>query len=380
MVPSFLFSAGFCLMLFLPLVDNIFNLSTKEMPFENRRLARMPEFNISDLDKVIPAFDDWFNDNFHFRNDLILLHSNFKLNILGISPFPKFVVQGKNGWLFDGGKYLDDYRCIDSYSFDELEKFRKGLEYRDNWLKERGIKFYFVIVPNKSNIYSEYLPGFVYRLGSKTKIDQLSDHLEKYSAFRLIDLRETLLTDKSTIISYKKTDPHWNDYGAFLGAKMIVDCIRLNYPAIPPLLIEDYSIDSVIKKGDVLAGMINMNDKYLETDINLTSKEPGRSKYGVKKNYPVPEDFPYKGEYEIQRYLPESKLPKALIIRDSFSNALKKYLDEQFGQTVYIWDNWVYGLNKPIVEEEKPDILMIICIERNHEKLLENMQEQEYNW
>lgn len=352
-------------------------ISSKENYSENRKLAEQPQLDINDLDHYTGAYDAYFSDNFNFRNDLIKLHSNFKFNLLGISPFPKKVAQGKEGWLFDAGSYMDYYRCTDVFSKDQLEQFQNLLEYRKQWLEEKGIKYFFVIVPIKANVYPEYLPGFVYKLRSQTKLDQLIEQLSENSNFQILDLKPKLIDRKGDYFLYHKTDTHWNDLGAFFGATAIIDTLKHSFPGITSNNIGDFEIDTITLKGKVLAGMLNMNDVILETEVKLNPKFKKKAHGGKPHSYPIPESFPYKPEFQLIQETNNDSLPKVLIIRDSFTNAMKKYLSESFSRTVFIWDNWEYGLNKHIVETEKPDIMITIVVEKSLHNVLENASEEE---
>lgn len=59
---------------------------------------------------------------------------------------------------------------------------------------------------------------------------------------------------------------------------------------------------------------------------------------------------------------PSTNNLKVLIFRDSFTSGILPYLKESFGEILFIWD---YKLNKELIEQEKPDILIHIIVERN---------------
>lgn len=361
----------------MPLLDNFLGISSTGNDSENRKLAEKPQMDINNLDQFTVRYDTYFSDHFNFRNDLIQLHSNFKYNVLGVSAFPKKVAQGKEGWLFDAGSYMDYYRCKEVFSDKQLEEYQNLLEYRKHWLGTRGIKYYFVVVPIKANVYPEYLPGFVYKLRSGSKLDQLVIYLNENSDFKILDLRPKLERRKEEGQLYHKTDTHWNDLGAFYGASSIIDSLQVKFPELKSYSLENYKIDTIITKGKVLAGMLNMNDKILETNVKLKATFQKKA-YGSKGNsYPIPEAFPYKPEFQSVQKTNNASLPTALIFRDSFTNAMKKYLNESFQKTIIIWDNWEYGLNKHIVETEKPDIVITIIIEKSLHNVLENASEEE---
>jgi hypothetical protein len=95
-----------------------------------------------------------------------------------------------------------------------------------------------------------------------------------------------------------------------------------------------------------------------------------------KKGYPVIVDFPYKNEYELQKGIPHSSLPKLLIFSDSFSKYMFPFIAERFSKTTKIFDCWLYHRNESIIENEKPDIVILIMWEPSLRHLLWNMDEK----
>ena len=375
-IKSSVLSFAFLLVIYMPFFDNALNLSIPNLAAENRKLAEKPEVDITRLDYFPQEYDAYFNDHFHYRNDLILLNSSYKFNILGIFPFEK-VAEGKEGWLFNAYQYLKDYRSKELFSKEDLKKMATALEYRQKWLNARGIKFYMAVVPNKASIYEEYIPGFVYRVHGTSKYDQLKDYLEENSTFNLIDVKDVIYKNKKDPLLYYKTDPHWNNLGAFMAYEEISTTIKKDFPGIQPLTLNNFWIEYDTIEGQVLARMLNMVSEYPDIDVVIHPCFKRKAIRGIKKDYPIPEEFYYKNEYEIVWHIPDSKQPKAMIIRDSFTNAMISRLAETFGYSLFIWDSWKYQLNKAIVENEKPDILLIVIIEKNLPMFFENIEDFE---
>ncbi|MCD4682388.1 MAG: hypothetical protein K8R86_03810 [Bacteroidales bacterium] len=374
-IKSLVLSIAFLLVIYMPFFDHVLHLSTPNLPSENRRLTEKPKVDITSLDYFPKEYDAYFNDHFNYRNDLILLNTSYKFNMLGISPFEK-VAEGKDGWLFHY-EYLEDYRGKNLFSKEDLKKIAKALEYRQKWLNDRGIKFYMAVAPNKASIYEEYVPDYVFRIHGTSKYDQIMDYLEENSTFNLIDLKDVILENKKDQLLYFKTDPHWNILGAFNAYEEIMKAIKRDFPDIDPLTLNDFSLEYDTTEGKGLARMLNMVSEYSDIDIKFEPKFKRKATVGKKKDYPIPEEFYYKSEYELVWHVPDSRQPKAMIIRDSFTNALILRFAETFGHTLYLWDVWKYQLNKEIVENEKPDILLILIIEKNLPMFFENIEDFE---
>jgi len=186
-----------------------------------------------------------------------------------------------------------------------------------------------------------------------------------------------LRQNKNDYLIYYKTDSHWNNLGAFYAYTEIMKSVGEDFPEIQPLKLNDYILEIDTVPGLVLAGMINKNDVYTDLELTLHPQFTPKAKYGVRKNYPIPEEFYYKDQYEMVRGIPGSKMPRAMIVRDSFTNYLIGHFAETFGNTLFIWDNWQYQLNKNIIENDKPDIFLILLVERHLNNLLENIEDFE---
>ncbi|HEX2901548.1 MAG TPA: hypothetical protein VHS96_17685, partial [Bacteroidia bacterium] len=84
-----------------------------------------------------------------------------------------------------------------------------------------------------------------------------------------------------------------------------------------------------------------------------------------KVPYPPIADFPYDWDYESVREIEGRDSPKLLLITDSFGHNIFPYLAEQFGRSVKIFDGWQYKLNREIVLQERPDVVILMPMEAN---------------
>ncbi len=92
---------------------------------ENRILAARPELKpvtFSALWKYMQDYQNYFSDNFGFRNVLIRINSYVNLKIFGVSPTPlPDIVAGREGWLFynvpNDGSSLEDYYGLAGFTY-----------------------------------------------------------------------------------------------------------------------------------------------------------------------------------------------------------------------------------------------------------------------
>jgi len=358
-----LFALFICIIT-LPLLEYGLNVSNEYENTENRNKATLPKFTISNIDSFPNRFDEYFSDNHNFRGDLLMLNSLFKINVLNISPV-KDIVEGKNGWYYRT-KYIEPYINERLFNNIELDSFNAIFTYRASWLADKGIKNYFIIVPNKSQIYPEFLPDR-YSKSRLTKTDQFIKSTKKIPNFEVFYLKDALLSEKekSSYNLYYKTDQHWNEYGAVVGLIAIINKIKLDFPELQSIQLSDFNIDTISVEGKGMAKALLQNKSIKELEIKMINKIPKELQYHDTTMYPIPAKFPYKFIHQQFYSTNEKNLPKVLIIRDSFSSILKKQFSRSFSWSTFFWDSWCYELNKSVVENEKPDIFITIIIESN---------------
>ncbi|MBK6283027.1 MAG: hypothetical protein IPF54_10535 [Draconibacterium sp.] len=108
--------------------------------------------------------------------------------------------------------------------------------------------------------------------------------------------------------------------------------------------------------------MMGNAEEYAETRI----------KYKMCENDAIPfERFKHiaPGKCSVYRRIPKSfksyneNLPNAVIIRDSFGDALMPYLQNSFHYSTFIWDGWNYSFNLEVIQKEKPDVVIYMILE-----------------
>ena len=190
-----LFMLGIC----LPGLDRLMHLDPTPPPNEKRAKAKRPVFDLSaNRLRAYPVkYQRYFDDHFGWRNWLIRTNAVLSAQVLGISPIPRRVTVGKEGWLFLNGHSGAHFRGVDPFTTEELEEWRVLLEGRRDWLAARGVDFVFVIAPDKTSVYPEKLPTEMKR--GIQRVDQLLEYLSEASGLRVIDLRPVLIEARDIV-------------------------------------------------------------------------------------------------------------------------------------------------------------------------------------
>ena len=347
----------------LPLLGLLFSLDRGFVLDEKRELTPRPRLkaHMKVLAAFPPRFEAYFNDQFGFRKRLIYWLNVTKVVALGVSPHPK-VIFGSDGWLYYGDKDIPYYRAAVPMTRAQLEAWQKRFEQRQSWLADRGIPYLVVITPLKSSIYPEYMARAYNRIGKTSRLDQLMAHMKAYSGLKVIDLRAAILDEKSRNQVFYRTDTHWNNRGSYVGYTQIMKALSRWFPqfeAIPISAFEESSTSLFPElRGETCRSLLGMPYNFWDDYVDL---KPTRSGLSHEVTPPPPTSkLSIRGEDILYEH-PDSRLPRAIMFRDSYAGWLIPLLSEHFSHILYTWQ---YTFDKEIVERENPDVVIQELVER----------------
>ncbi len=353
------------LLLLAPLVGLVFpDVNPKTDLVENRKLADFPEFDLHRIADYPEEFESYFDDHFGFRNYLIKLNGKYKRKVFGIKEKKAKVLSGKDEWLFfTGNDSVEDYRGLNSFTPEHLRRWAEILTKKQEYLKSVGVDYLFVVAPNKSSIYPEYLPDWMTKVSPQTPLDQLMSYLKDRTDLNILDLRDALLSNKgSDVLLYHPTDTHWNSMGAFIGYREIIAHLGSSF-AGHALSDQEINLSFISSHGGDLAMMLGAQREVSEiVPLVVPNHINARKKFDL----PGP-------PRDVSMQLEGSNLPRLLVFRDSFSEALIPFLSESFSFSRYVWTEWSEETPiKRLLEESKPDVVIEEWVERfvNEERLL----------
>lgn len=265
-------------------------------------------------------------------------------------PQPK-AIQGKDDWLFldnDSNRVIQQITGDLIFSDRRLQQWQFVLETRYLWLREKGIPYFFLIAPNKECVYPEYLPEGVH-LSSARCINQLSQHLQAHSFFKIIYPLPELAAAKAGMLVYRKQDTHWNAFGAFTAYQSLtLEIAKLRQIFIlQPEVLRFFECQ---KAGD-LGTKLGIRQ---ETTIDVEFLQ-GKIATCVFNN-----QVRNQGNLMIFEH-PDRTLPKAVFFRDSFASDLLPFLAESFSKLVVAWQP---NLDYILIQQEQPDLVISQQIER----------------
>ncbi len=352
------------ILLLLPLVLpqglDLLGFADDPQAVEKRRKDPWPPLSLAAMDfkayaKTLTAT---YADTFPFRDQIIRTANLLKMALFHQSPM-KSVILGRDGWLFFNDEMdMEDWLNLTDYSQEELDNAVAIFTARGQWLARQGSSMLVVIAPNKSTVYGEFLPRSYYKLGPSPRLDQLAAAFTR-AGIPFLDLRPALESAKAQRRAYWKTDTHWNDWGALMGCSAMVDTLRARFPAMTPLDPKDYEVREFTSTGGDLSAQMLLENRLTEQFIQMAPRFTPKAKDGPQPDYPNPATRP--GRQLVVKETGDTRLPKAVFFRDSFSSAAIPFLAEHFRRSVYVWDHRFYPY---IVQAEKPDVVVFEAVER----------------
>ncbi len=294
-------------------------------------------------------FEKWLQDHIIFREQAI----NFYQYIFQHDT--EQVLFGKNGFLFYKlENSINNYKRDIILTDQDIEKKLSSIINFANELKNENIKFYFLIGPDKHNIYNEYFSNKIHRVNNPSVFDQILDYVQKNnlsSLLNIIDPRADLIKAKTDHPElYYKTDTHWNSIGAFVSHKKLMMTIQRDFPALKRILnFDDYHIE----KSEFIGDMANM--------LSRSDLKSNYYKFLPKFRNSVVLNFP--DEKTLISINNDPLLNKnVMIYRDSFFTVLQQFVSPYFNKTISIHGDIHQRLESII--KEKPDLVIYEIVER----------------
>ena len=283
-------------------------------------------------------------------------------------------IVGRNGWLFLG----DDYDHILSMHRGQgiTSNRAKAQELSDNLQAWQGYfrdqtasNFYFVVCPEKSTVYSQYLPRWM--SGSNSRYATLTDELTGLShlAYAKQPIQDSNANPKNPL-TYYKTDTHWNQFGGYLGYSDLMKSLKQEDPRLKSVELTSRDFTQHSTQGGDLARFLS-SEKILK-DIDYSPRLPEQGKV-IESEY-LSGKVVYEGEPKMDGAPDEWLLVKnphalnksrVLVLRDSFDTVVSLYMTRTFSQTLQKHYSRVTKVElKKIVSQFQPDLVIVLMVER----------------
>lgn len=321
--------------------------SAQEILQERRTPAPTPSIPHSwdDLAALPKEADDYLQDRFGLRKQMIRLYSNLTKRLLAEGDHQ--VLVGRHGRMFlllndmvrqSAGLIRRDARIAESADF--LVAMRDAL-------RQRGIGFLVASPPNASTIYQDDLPRWAQSEGRTTEYDvYIADLVAR--GIKVVDLRPTMWAVRTKAPAYFLHDTHWTARAAIASFNALAEAEGRREWRIDV----DASLTPVTQRqGGDLARMIGVTDDVAEPSQELAF--PPVSKVEIK-GQPIPS------------YLATGDKPGETIMieGDSFTiGYFAPMLLNHVGRVVWQHHNWC-GFDWKLIDRFRPDEVWWMPTER----------------
>jgi len=269
--------------------------------------------------------------------------------------------RGKADWLFLGNSYdrtVDKLELVIVPDGNMIQETNQNIINVAKKAAEFNIKVALLVGPDKSSVYSDYLPDDI--VPSKTRyINFFLDQLKQTPNLTVYDPTEDLIALKKTEgILYWMTDTHWNNKGAFLAYQGFSKLLGIPSPNV------DFT--NRYPRGGDLIGISKLNSFPLHQEDNweivwkdklsLTEQEiPNEKKSTMGSATLVTNKNPLSDKY-------------VWVVGDSFTGGLKPFINATFKEVRYVghWSDKLKDLPLDLMKvERKPDLIIVVRVERS---------------
>lgn len=347
----------FCLVFILMLLTPFLFTNFKHDQISEINNSYLPELQWTESTPVgdrINDLENYLNMRIGFREQFLDLFQILNDRLFGIMEHPLYMY-GKNEYVyFKNWGYIVDYQHLnlDQEYADELAR---SVQTFKDLITERGASFYYLIIPDKKTVYSEYMPKGMNQLGTVSKADQVMQSLRETDVNYLF-LRDDLIEAKqhAQIFNVKYDAGHWNDIGAFYGISALYRRIRTDYPEIPMLTAEAYEIGT--RHVDTLPVSHFAIDEELPVYKLKTSTAISDSDW-MEEEFSFPASTPYWTRFVNPE---KADLPKLLVFHDSYFFGRELFFTENFSEVTFIHRENLTGtaILKEYLDVLDPDIVV----------------------
>ena len=345
----------FCLVIFGMSGLHILSEDKSFSESENRVLATFPKLTVSSVadGSFMKDFETYLTDQFPFR-DGVISAKTFVDRVFGKNE-ENGVYIGKDGFLFDSQT---------AYEADRVKKLSKAVrKFSDS---HSDLKTAFLLAPNSTYVYSDYLPKYLELPLQNKQINSLrkktaSDNILWLSAASLLKKN----ADKTQL--YYKTDHHWTTRGAYLLFKEI--CVQWDLESSKKEIDKKYDFFEVSTtfEGTLAStsGVHGTTDKieicvpkdsegtyvaYFESSGEKTASLFFADKLETKNQYEV---F-LGGNYDKVIISTVASTNKSLLlIKDSYANCMIPMLTPYFSKIVVIDPRYLTDSLDSIIKENE---------------------------
>jgi hypothetical protein len=279
-----------------------------------------------------------------------------------------------DGWAFlinDTSDFLHWQFGVKRWSETERDAANAVLCARVEQIGERRAAYFFFLVPEKSAVYAEYLPGLLGVAPTFEGRPSLALHhgLDNNALYLLDPVAES----RRICIPYFRGDTHPNWSGSWIIYRAIHAALSESLDLGAPLGLESL----LLKVGNYMGDLFSQLPEVVRADLPALFRlgSPGETcevgfvfgiRNEVRKAQPAEVSSVYQAISAPRKALVwnnvDSNLPRCVIFRDSTAQFCLDLLAQHFSRVVAIWRGG--HVIEEAIERERPDIVPQIQAER----------------
>lgn len=302
---------------------------------ENRALAEPVSLD-EGLNAFMTGLNDSMNDRIGFRDPIMQFYNDLYYKKLQGNHGQ--VIVGQDGWLFFKDS-IPEYTGT-NYNEETMAYQVSIVKALDEWCRQRDIQLIFAIYPSKTAVYDNYMPDYLQK-AQYHRIDRVVEMLEQ-EGILVTYPKDALVAHREEQELYRRSDTHWNAYGARYALDDMLEKLGLPSYDIPT---EQYLLQS----GDLQTMLGAGWSGHHSIAANVTLKEGSSFETLEGNNF----------------YIHSQDTKKFVCYRDSFHLCLTDYYTYYFHGPVI----WEFTLDFDYIEQEDPDYLLIGFVDRNFDFL-----------
>jgi alginate O-acetyltransferase complex protein AlgJ len=297
------------------------------------------------------ALDRFLGDNFGFRTQLVRGYGALRYAIL--VPADLRVIIGRDKWLFLNGDGTIEQATGQLQRAAAIEKFADRAAKLQDRLGAQHTRLLIAIPPNSSTINRSRLPGWAATNPAVTEYDLMMRALDARGV-AAVDLRPPLMAANSIHPTYRRTDTHWNKFGALIAYDAVVEALREpDWTIDPDRVLRGFEAAPGGDLARLLAVSTGVSDEDARIDLSSYGPRPFRVAQIDTQN-------------ESGGDLIETGRggPTVVVIGDSFTRG---FWNDYFGLHAgkYVWiHHEECGFFVGVVEAYHPDIVILAPVER----------------
>jgi len=300
----------------------------KSSDIDNKTLTEWPGFKMET--ETIETIEQYVDDRIGFRSDAIYAYTTASDKLFHVMVHPLFMYGEEGHIYYKDPDYIAAYQHLNTNT-EFMDSFVNFLEETGDYLESKNIKFLYFLAPDKKSIYPEYFPKSIHvKEDESTVIEYMTSRLESSDIEYVIPYNELLEAKKTQVIYNQKYDAtHWNEFGSFIGQKLLDDHVQNWFDDVKPLSTDDYTL-AYEKRTNLDQSDFPIDDDVpVYTLINDTSQDAsGYLAPCIKLETPT---------FYAHYMNPEVTNGKRLLIfTDSYFATYSKYYTNRFSEVFYI--------------------------------------------